>query len=186
MPKYFDSGNRLRMDSCAVQARNAENESVSAHCLTNYHQPVCSRGKEAVHDFMIENPNLRITDGYGVNGCIIDRESAILQSKLVQPRQRKQLTVREFLAVPDLSRGGCAPGLESQLQQGSDTTVHKVCDKFSSSDFARLMPPSNKCWYTPNTVGPVPANSKDIMKSHDSVCDARKARAAHHHVNAAA
>jgi hypothetical protein len=103
----------------------------------------------------------------------------MFQSALVQPRQRKQLSAREFVAVPDLGRGSVAPSMESRLQQGSDTSItDRVCDKYGSRDFARILPPPQSCWYMPNTVGTVPANSKDIMRAHDSACDARKSRAA--------
>jgi hypothetical protein len=167
------------MDACALHARYEENQSVTEHVLHNYHAGVCSRGKRDIQDFMISNPNLRLTDGVGVNGCIIDKETYIFQSALGKPRQRKQLSAREFVAVPNLGRGSVAAGMESQLQQGNDTSLtDRVCDKYGSRDFARILPPPQSCWYMPNTLGPIPVNSKDMMRDLDRACDERKSRAA--------
>jgi hypothetical protein len=178
MSRYFDQGNRLRQDCCAVEARHLENVSVNEHLLANYYAPVCSDQKKSVEQFMTNNPNLRIND-FAVDGCIIDKESSFNRSCLVKPRHRNQLITREFLAVPNLSRGMCAPGLEAQLWQGDNTSItDRVCDKYGSRDFARLVTPQLRCYSLPNTISPIPKNSKDIMKAKDAECDARKVRMA--------
>jgi hypothetical protein len=173
---YFDSGNHLSADQCARKAKCETNSSIFDWVVTNYHAGVCSDDKKKVDNFMINNTNLRLVDGYGVDGCIIGDENKLkLIQELSHPREKIQLNRREFTAVPDLSRGVTIPGLEGQLQQGNDTSLtDRVCDKYAERDFARLMAPVNSCWYIPNNVSPMPMNSKDIMRSHDTVCEANK------------
>ena len=101
---YFDAGNRLAQDGCALQAREEGNVGVNDYLLTNFYAPGCSESRERVKEFAVQNVNLNTVEGYGVQPCHIDGDSSL---RLVPPshgRSRAQLHPREFQAVPDLSR----------------------------------------------------------------------------------
>ena len=165
------------MDGCAQSARGETNESVSEYWTTNFHGKVCGGAKKKTEEFMLDNPNLRLVDGFGVDSCLIAEETSMrMDSGLTQPRSRKQLNAREFQAVPDLSKGVPAPVLESRLVQGQDTFVYRNCEKFGSVDFNRYVPLINPCWHISKTTYPVPQSSKDIMRQHDTVSCAQGRR----------
>lgn len=174
---YFDAGNRLAQDGCALQAREEGNVGVNDYLLTNFYAPGCSESRERVKEFAVQNVNLNTVEGYGVQPCHIDGDSSL---RLVPPshgRSRAQLHPREFQAVPDLSRGRSSPCVESELQQGTATGMRKPCDKYAEKSYDRFTPLLNRCWFIPSTYIPFPESSTAIMKRYDTVCDGSSAPA---------
>lgn len=173
---YFDSGNRLAQDACALVARDAENMSVSDYVLTNFHAPVCTSDREKIQSFMETHPNLHSVDGYSAQACQIDRDSQLRFAQLSRGRSRIQLQQRFFQAVPDLARGVSVPCVESELQQGESTHItHKACDKYSERSFARFTPLLNPCWFIPQQQMPFPQSSTNLAKKETSCSKPRLA-----------
>ncbi len=170
---HFDESNRLSLDPCALRQKCYGNASILDWTLHNFHQPVCSAGKQAVDAFTMSHRNLRAVDGYGVNGCQIDGETQMRMNPLSHARGRQQLCMRTFAASPDLSRNTAGDAsTESKIVQGEDTSLRgRGCDhRYSESDFARTNI-SGPCGYrVVDTFAPLPANSRDIMRQRDSVC----------------
>ncbi len=126
MQRYFDSGNKLTQDSCALASKDAENDSIFEYNTFNQYDldRDCSR---TVQNFALDHPNLRFRNGYGIaSTCTIDQDSAVRYGvQQTHDHTRQQLCTRVFSAVPDFSRGAQThPGLESQLVQGADTFVN--------------------------------------------------------------
>jgi hypothetical protein len=168
---YFDSGNRLAQDACALVARDAENTSVSDYVLTNFHTPVCTSQRGDIQNFMEAHPNLHSIDGYSAQACQIDSDSQLRFSQLSRGRSRIQLQQRFFRAVPDLARGVSVPCVESQLQQGESTHLtHKACDKYSERSFARFTQLLNPCWHIPQRQMPFPQSSTALTRAAETKC----------------
>lgn len=171
--RYFDTGNRLAMDECAVVSRDLENDSINEYWLTNYYANGCSRDRANVTSFMTSQQNLRSVEGYGIQRCDVDKDSGLRIGDLGRERSKLQLNTRTFRAVPYLDRGASAPCVESRLQQGESTqfSQHRACDKYAEQPFARFTPLQNPCWHIPPHQMPFPQSSTDIMRRHDTVCN---------------
>jgi hypothetical protein len=146
--RYFDFGNRLSQDSCALKASDNENQSVLDYNIYNtYNIDACEKKNEELTRFIAQNPNLRYREGYGfANPCLIDVDSQLRNQRVsTNGREKQQLGVRFFHAVPDVSRGAFAPNTESMLKSGRvDTTDERQCDRVSEKDFDRFVP-LNSC-----------------------------------------
>lgn len=170
--RYYDSGNRLAQDACALVSRDEENESVIDYNLTNFYATPCSRKRDQVTRFMASQPNLNSVEGYGVMPCSIDSDSQLRNIPLTHGRSRMQLGSRTFQAIPDLARGTSVPCVESRLQQGENTYItSRVCDKYAEKQFARFETLMNPCWFIPANQLPFPASSTVIMKDNDAFCN---------------
>lgn len=139
----FDGIGRVSMDECAIQARNLENESINNYFLFNYfHTDGCVETAKKNLEFSLQYPNLRFRDGYGVaNSCTIETDMELrLNSKSTRPGEKQQLCSRNFIAVPDFSKGTCIPNLETMLIQGSDTSIYKNCHNLAEFETNKIQP----------------------------------------------
>jgi hypothetical protein len=130
--------NKLTTDSCATSARERENQSIRDYQLFNFYG-ACDNSNVA--SFAAANPNLTYRNGYGVSSaCTIDQDSTVRLTCLGHGPERRQLPVRNFVAVPDMSRGCSLPDTESYLINGQDTTLYRECDRLTEKDFNRFVP----------------------------------------------
>lgn len=138
---YFDQGNRLTQDNCAILSRDLENQSISEYMIFNPFNVECtSKDPSQVKNFAFQYPNLRFRDGYGVASCAVDNDSKLRYETDIRSSERQQLNTRVFQAVPNFARGVCAPNTESFLVSGNDTKLNKPCNPLSERNFDRFMP----------------------------------------------
>lgn len=142
--RYFESQNRLTSDDCAVLAKDRENQSIIDYETYNFfNNGNCEETDKKLMDLAMEHPNLRFRNGYGsANACTIDLETQIKYEPraLTHGPERRQYRVRNFTAVPDISRGPLAPNFESMLMPGEDTHTIRQCDRVTEKDFQRFVP----------------------------------------------
>lgn len=142
--KYFESMNSLNDDQCAVETRNRENQSMVDYSTFNYfNNGDCKQVDKQLLDLALENPNLRFQNGYGsANPCAIDLETKIKYSadQLTHGPEKRQYRVRNFTAVPNISRGSYAPGYDFLLNPGEDTHKIRQCDRLTEHNFNRNVP----------------------------------------------
>lgn len=139
--KHFDEENHLSQDECALLTQSLVNKSIADYNLFNtYSTASCKDDK--MKEFMVNNPNLRYRDGYGVSShCVIDKDSQMRnQSKMTHDREKISLCSRWYTAVPNLGKGGLIPNIESKLKYNGDTSDIRDCDRITEKDFNRFIP----------------------------------------------
>lgn len=144
--RYFDSGNRVNQDECALQVKDRENQSVSDYNTFNFFElGNCQDRFNKVNEFSSANPNLVFRMGYGVaSSCSVDSDNNLRYGQEVtHGPERKTLCTRNFIASPNLSRGTCVPNLESQLISGLDTITPRDCHKLAETQWGVFMPLSS-------------------------------------------
>jgi hypothetical protein len=136
---YYNWENRLTQDACARQARELENESVLNYYSWN---PLDCENMSKVKEFAFKHPNLRFRTGYGVaDSCTIDDDSKTRMIPLTHGPEKRQMHIREFHAVPNLSHGCFAPVTESKLINGQNTSrLFTDCAILPEVDFNRFTP----------------------------------------------
>jgi hypothetical protein len=143
----FNWENKLSMDDCALCIKQNENESINSYNLWNFYTDAyayadadadCAQTSRKLADFASQYPNLRYREGYGVaNSCTIDADSAAKYSGLTHGPEKRQFFIRNFQAVPDLSRGCSSTDVESALLIGQDTK-HIPCDIIPENNSGNL------------------------------------------------
>jgi hypothetical protein len=176
--RYFDQGNAISMDSCALVANDLENSSILEYNTYNFFYPDgdCRGVNKRLEDLSLDNPNLRFRNGYGNSApCTIDEDSMMrFNSEVTHGREKRQFNARNFHANPNISKGSGPPQTESLLQQGIDTSVIRDCDRLTEHDFDRFVP-FDKCMANfygkyasslpiDHTIG---KNSRDIVRSRE-------------------
>lgn len=143
--RYFDNGTKVSMDPCAVEAREHDNVSIANYKTFNASNPTtdrraCDAKRQELATIMGDNPNLRYHEGVGGAAlpCFIDDDTKLrMMGEWTSARERNQMFLRFFHAVPDLSRGTLIPNMESFLKNGIDTTYERQCNRLSEVDFQR-------------------------------------------------
>jgi hypothetical protein len=128
--KLFDWENRLTADTCAQNVRNEENKDILSYNTYNFYGD-CDR-KIALAN---ECPNLHFRNGYGfTSACTVDTDSAVRFSQQTHGPEKRQVNIRPFTAVPDMSRGSCSIDTESYLLNAQDTTIIRECNRVDPGD----------------------------------------------------
>lgn len=139
--RYFDQSNHLTNDSCAVLARDLENQSIIDYLTFSPNPISCEAEITNLSDMAMSHPNLRFKSGYGITpSCRVDNDSSMRYNQALRLPEKQQLFTRVFQAVPNFGRGSCAPNTESFLQSGWDTTVDKDCAALAEHTFNRYTP----------------------------------------------
>ena len=136
--RYTNISNRLNDDSCSIKNRSLVDESIVNRDLFNYYfNKDCSC--PVLDDIAFDN-NFVVREGYGyASGCTVDNDSSLrLNSKITHDRARMQLCARTFTGVPNLSKGGLVPNIESRLLNADDTSDIRNIDKLSEKSFIPL------------------------------------------------
>ena len=143
--RYYDGGNRLTQDGCALKAKEYENQSILDYNTFNFYTG-CSDMKTKADALVNEYPNLRYHMGYGVaDPTLIDKDSSVrLSGQTLRPVDHQQLQTRLFTAVPSLEKGCLIPNLESMLKNGTDTSLYNDCHNLA--EFQTMQPvPLTEC-----------------------------------------
>lgn len=136
--QVFGNGNRLIDDTCVRDAKEFQNDYINNYLTfnyypTNYDECPKDDAENKMNDmveFSLDN-YMHIADGYGTpSHCLIDKDSEIRHNTIWthDHKSKQQLCSRVFQDIPDLSKGGFVPQLESKLVQGEDTAMRKSCD----------------------------------------------------------
>jgi len=130
--------NKLSVDACALGAKERENQSIRDYQLFNFYGSCDSSN---VQEFASKNPNLTFRNGYGVtSSCTVDTDSAMRMTCLGHGPEKRQLSTRNFIAVPDMSRGCSLPDTETYLLNAQDTTLYRECDRLAEKNYDRFVP----------------------------------------------
>lgn len=135
--------NKISMDKCALMTKEIENESIFDYNTFNYFNfNNYGDTRKKLDEVAWENPNLRFRDGYGIaNNEVVDFDSKLrYDAILTHGPERRQYYVRNFTAVPDLSKGSCVPVTEAILKNGIDTSQIRQCNRLTETDFDRFVP----------------------------------------------
>jgi hypothetical protein len=136
MSSYFDSGNSISQDKCALKLKDMNNSSMFDYNVIDF-----KKGRSPCNtDFYLDNKNLRCWNGYGISSPeTIDCDSRLryVDPKLIRGPDKQQLFTRTFHGVPDISSGTFVPDVESQLIHGHDSFVDKPCMSLTEIDFNR-------------------------------------------------
>lgn len=141
--RYFDNGNRLAQDSCAMEARDCENQSITDYKTYNFYNAdgTCEEQEKKLRDFSSQYPNLTYRVGYGVaSSCTIEDDSKVRYVNPTHGRERQSLCTRNFVASPALGKGQSIPNLESILFNGVDTLIERDCHKIAETQFGVFAP----------------------------------------------
>lgn len=108
-----DYTGRLMYDSCATTQRVNANREIHDYLLLDHRREVgeCGTGDQGVWK------------GFGVDSIIVDADSELRDMQLTHHGERSQMSVRTFLAAPNLARGAHLPSEESRLIQGGQVTT---------------------------------------------------------------
>lgn len=172
--KSYHWENKLSMDECALLAKARENESIVDYITYNFYtNGDYEERMQELNQVAWDNPNLRFRDGYGVaSEQLINKDSETRYNvALTHGPEKRQLVVRSFTAVPDISRGSYAPNTESYLLNGLDTSGIRQCIRTTEMDFNRFVPFTDcinrhiqeGALAIPNEL-PIGMNSRDIVR----------------------
>ena len=136
----FLGDNALVNDDCAQNARERDNSDIYNYNLFNFYGS-CETGTTQVSEFAAQHPNLKFRNGYGyASACTIDNDSKTRMTCLSHGPEKRQLPVRNFTAVPDMSRGCAIPDTESYLLNSLDTTYSRECNRTAEKPYNRFVP----------------------------------------------
>jgi len=133
----FNNMGHLGQDSVDETQRNVSNTRFASWTISNYFSDTAS---DSHVRFATQMPTVMfsgISNGRGLNGSLIDIDSALLlKTEGERPMEKLSLVERPFLTVPYLGRGSCDPALESQLQQGEIVSDKKSVSTIMEKSFA--------------------------------------------------
>lgn len=167
--KNFNNSTNISLDECAKFDKNIFDYQTFNFFKQNKD---CGAIESEIGKLQAENPNIFYKIGYGQpDSCYTDISSKLSMGQLTHGPEKNQLFARNFKANPNLATGTFIPSLESQLQQGNNSSFHKNCSKNAEIDFDRYVP-FDRClqsfydnYYTSipstHTIGVI---SKDLIK----------------------
>lgn len=171
--KMYDFENRLTTDTCAQKVRESNNTEISNYNLYNYFGD-CEN--DALQKMAAECPNLHFKNGYGfTSACTVDTDSAVRFQVMTHGHEKRQLNVRPFTAVPNMSRGVFVPDVESALLNSQDTTIIRECGRIVERDFDRFVPfvgcvQSHVDGYSANNFFPTGMDTRETMRKRMKNC----------------
>jgi len=167
--RVFELENRLTSDQCASAHKELQNKSITEYILYNmYPTASCDDNKQNLSELVVNNPNLRYRDGYGIaNACVVDEDSKMRDnpSGLTHFRDKQQLCSRWHQAVPDYGRGGVIPNVESALKMSADTSYLRGCDRIVEKQYDTFIPFNTCGILNPDVVPPF----KHLVMTRDFV-----------------
>ena len=171
--KMFDFENRLSTDTCAQNVKDQANKELANYKTYNYFGD-CENA--TLQSMAASCPNLHFRNGYGfTSACTVDADSAMRFPVQTHGQERRQLNVRPFTAVPDMSRGSVLPDVESRLKNAEDTTVIRECNRITEANFDRFTPLIGCVQrfvdgYAANNIFPVGMDTRENMRKAARSC----------------
>ena len=165
--KFFDYENRLTGDTCAQALKENGNKEMLDYNTYNFYGD-CDNNKLA--QMAADCPNLHFRNGYGVtSACTVDTDSAVRFSKQTHGPEKRQMSVRPFTSVPDMSRGCLMVDTESYLLNGQDTTLLRECNRTAERNYDRFTPllgcvQNYVDGFAANNYFPVGIDSRETMR----------------------
>lgn len=116
----FENDTRLTSDECAKRGRDDLNNLWHEYSMSTFRNSDIHN--DATFERFIFDNKVNAYTGNGPSSALIDMDSQLrFSAALTNDRSKKQMSMRNFVAVPDLSRGESAPVLEHVLQSGRPT-----------------------------------------------------------------
>jgi hypothetical protein len=141
--KFFENQNRLGTDTCAINARDFQNQSMEDYSLWNTYNMKCNAPSERkLDEFAANNNNLNFRNGYGfTTACHVDNDTDLrLDGKLTKEKSKTSLFTRFYQGGPSLGKGHTIPDLESRLLHSQDSGQQKNCIRTAEVDYDRFTP----------------------------------------------
>lgn len=170
----FDYENRLTNDTCAQQNKELGNKNIFSYNTYNFFGD-CDNLQ--LKKLASECPNLHFRNGYGItSSCTVDTDSAMRFAVQTHGPERRQMHVRPFTAVPDMSRGSATPDVESYLINGQDTTMIRECNRTAEADYNRFTPllgcvQDYVNGYSERNYFPTGIDSRETMRKYMRKCE---------------
>jgi len=141
---FFDEQSRIGHDKCWIDSQNLQSKSIYEYNSFNPYKtniPKCEKEVKELREFVVNN-NMHFKEGYGVtNACFIDHDTSMRNNQIItHGKCKNQVTTRLFQGVPDMSRGGFEPIIESRITQGEKTDVGKSCEPTKGKGFDVFTP----------------------------------------------
>jgi hypothetical protein len=167
--KLFDYENRLTGDTCAQAQKESGNNEIFGYNTYNFYGD-CDSTK--LKEMAADCPNLHFRNGYGfTSSCTVDTDSAVRFPVNTHGPERRQMNVRPFTAVPNMSRGCLMPDTESFLLNGEDTTMLRQCNRTAERNYDRFVPligcvQDYVNGFAANNYFPTGMDSRETMRKH--------------------
>ena len=159
----FDGSTRPMFDKCAGVGKDVVNSSVFDYTMSSFR----AANDDKLSDFITSNKNLHMTGARGPEPDLIDVESTLRNNiEMTHDKERNQLSVRTFLAHPNLDRGGVMPTLEHVLQSGHACTSvrESMYAEFPMNNSVAHMVRANNLALNSWDSMSIGENSKDILR----------------------
>ncbi len=135
-PYSFNNNGRIGNDATDLTQQTISNTQSANYMLTNNFSNTASNDHVL---FATQQPIMSfngLANGNGINGSVVDTESILrMKSGQERPFEKLQLFSRPFATVPYLGKGSCNPNVESQLQQGENTSERKSVSSVMEKSF---------------------------------------------------
>lgn len=141
--RTFDNQNRVKLDDCAITAREYQNSSVNDYALWNTYFMDCNpEGEAQLEDFSTKNVNLHFRNGVGfTNACYVDNDTDLrVNGVWTNEKAKTQLFTRFYQANPNLARGVPEPDVEMPLVQGEESATTSFRFNVVEKDYDRFVP----------------------------------------------
>jgi hypothetical protein len=142
----FENHHRLGEDSCYLESQNAQSDKIMSYKLFNPYKTNVENCESKIYDlqnFVIENPNLHIKEGFGfTNACLVDQDSMLRnKAEMTNFKCKSQLATRVFPGGPHLNKSGFESVLDSRLTQGElNASKRKACELYNEKGFDVFTP----------------------------------------------
>lgn len=143
--KLFNEQNRIHCDTCAINAKNTQNEAINNYNIYNYFKgntTQCDTFDKSAIINLSADTQMHIKDGYGVaNECEIDTDSTLRNKGVwTNTREKTQLYTRVFQGIPNINNGGLIVPVEDRVKQGEFKSLRKGCDGITEREFPVFTP----------------------------------------------
>ena len=141
--RMFDIQNRVRIDDCAITAKEYQNASINDYSLWNTYFMACDEsGEKQVEEFAAQNINLHYRNGVGMTtACHVDNDTDMRNNAVwTSEKPRTQLFTRFYQANPDMTRGIPQPHIENPLIQGNNIKNNSYRNEIEELDYDRFVP----------------------------------------------
>lgn len=141
----FNVEDSINKDTCAISARNKQNNSISEYNVYNYFKgntPDCEAyDKTSIMNLSLDT-QMHIKDGYGIgNMCVVDTDSKLRNDAIwTNSKEKSQLYTRVFQGTPNINKGGLNVPIEDRVKQGEYNTIKKGCDRVSETQLDSFIP----------------------------------------------
>ncbi len=130
----------LKDDKCFIDVSTSQSMGPGKYVTSNHYHCEC-QAPDMVKT-ATNLPHVFFKNGYGVSGCVIDDSTTLRLGKTRKfPRCPNQLFTRPYATVPYMGRGPGNIKVETEIQPGENTKVHRQCNVLSGVTIPHFFTP---------------------------------------------